>query len=306
MNDRCYKCLKSLEKQRIHGLHEQCFQEWFAVDSSQAIFSLTMKTAGNSNDPLAHLNSSFFHGKFKKYSARLGNTGYLIKVQQEPYVDLPAMEFLCNQIARNLGLTIPDFFLIRLEDHVDAFISKNFMEKYSDANLVHFYRFMEGRPFDLKNVLEVISNHTHRAVDIEQFIKLCLFDMLIGNHDRHGRNLALVQTVSGKILSPFYDNPSCLGIEEEGFLKAILEPCGKIYSSHSAEPKMHEYAVDFCELGYFETVFDFLLSISLENILHNIKQSFISTARKAAFQNLIQRRYQELKKVVEAYATSNN
>ncbi len=241
----CYKCLDPLEGDLIHGLHKKCFAEWFRVEESEMQFTLTMKTAGNSNDPSAHLNSSFFHGKFKKYSARLGGSGYIIKVRQEPFFELPASEYLCNQIAKTLRLEIPDFFLIKLEGQVDAFVCKNFMEKHADANLLHLYRLTGEKPFDLANVIDVILHHTEDEREIERFVRICLFDALIGNHDRHGRNLAFIQTPNRKTLAPFYDNPSCLAIEEEWLLGAFHEPCCKIHTSKSFEPKMSDYVVEF-------------------------------------------------------------
>ena len=299
---RCYKCLKVLEEQKVHGLHEQCFVEWFGIQASDAQFSLTVKTAGNSNDPLAHLNSSFFHGKFKKYSARLGGSGYIVKVRQEPFLELPTMEFLCNQIARELGMNVPDFYLISLENHAEAFISKNFMEQYADANLVHLYRFLdEKKPFDLANIIEVIAHHTGNLLEIERLVNICLFDMLIGNHDRHGRNLALIETPKGKFLSPFYDNPSYLGIEESWLLKALHEPCGKIHTSNSSEPKMGEYVSEFDKLGYGFVVQQFFDSIRIEKIMLLISESFLSSLRKEAFSKLITRRYEELRKSLELY-----
>lgn len=298
MEERCFSCLHALGQKSTHGLHQECFRNWFGVDGCLIPFQLTMKTAGNSNDPKAEMNSSFFHGKFRKYSAKLDRTSYIIKVRQSSFPDLPAMEFLCNQIAKKLGVNVPDFYFILLEGE-PAFVSKNFMEGYPGANLVHLYRFLGEQPFDLKTILKVISDHTGKAADIEQFIKLCLFDAFTGNHDRHGRNLALIQTAQGKILSPIYDNPSCLGIEEESFLEAILEPCGKIHSSGSKEPKMREYALDFCEMGYEELVAQFHLSVVFEEIIDLVNTSFISPRRKAAFSRLLQRRYQELEEVID-------
>lgn len=301
MEERCLKCLKSFfDQESIHGLHRECFHDWFGVDGFQTPFQLTMKTSGNSNDPKAEINSSFFHGKFRKYSAKLGGASYIIKVRQPSFPDLPAMEFLCNQIARKLDINVPDFYFIQLEGE-PAFVCKNFMEEYREANLVHLYRFLGEQPFDLTTILKVISDHTRKSTDIEQFIRLCLFDALIGNHDRHGRNLALIQTAQGKILSPTYDNPSCLGIEEESFLKAMLEPCGKIHSSRSKEPKMREYALDFCEMGYEEIVTHFYRSIALQKIIDLVNKSFIIPLRKEAFSRLLHRRCQELKEVIDAY-----
>lgn len=300
MEERCFKCSNTLGQENAHGLHRECFHNWFGVDGLNTPFQLTMKTSGNSNDPRAEINSSFFHGKFRKYSAKLGKSSYIIKVRQSSFPDLPAMEFLCNQIAKKMGMNVPDFYFIRLEGE-PAFVSKNFMEGHPGSNLVHLYRFLGEQPFDLKTVLKVISDQTGKSADIEEFIKLCLFDALIGNHDRHGRNLALIQTAHGKVLSPIYDNPSCLGIEEENFLKAILEPCGKIHSSRSKEPKMREYALDFCEMGYEELVLQFYSSLSLLEITDLVNTSFISALRKDAFLRLLYRRYQELKEVIDEY-----
>lgn len=35
--------------------------------------------------------------------------------------------------------------------------------------------------------------------------------VLIGNNDRHGRNLGIIETSSTKKITPMYDNPLCLG-----------------------------------------------------------------------------------------------
>jgi len=175
------------------------------------------------------------------------------------------------------------------------------MEQYADANLVHLYRFMNEKPFDLANIIEVITSHTGNHLEIDQFIRICLFDMLIGNHDRHGRNLALIQTPKGKSLAPFYDNPSYLGIEEDWLLKAVHEPCGKIYTSDSTEPKMHEYAIEFCKFGYYSVVQEFFVSVDIEKIKLLVFESFVSAPRKEAFLSLVIRRFHELKKALESY-----
>lgn len=295
----CYKCLNPVEGEGVHGLHEQCFSEWFQVKPSEREFSLTMKTAGNSNDPAAHLNSSFFHGKFKKYSARLGGSGYIIKVRQEPFVELPAAEYLCNQIAKALLLDVPDFFLIKLEGQTDAFVCKNFMEQYPDSNLLHLYRLMGEKPFDLENIMQVILAETGDERDVERFARVCLFDALIGNHDRHGRNLAFIQTPKGKALSPCYDNPSCLAIEEEWLLKSFLEPCGKIHTSTSSEPTIKDYAIEFRRLDKEFVLQEFADAVNLQKIANLISNAFISNTRKEAFLKLIERRYHELQRVLK-------
>ena len=118
-----------------------------------------------------------------------------MKVQQKEYPELPATEYLCNQIARMLGVKVPDFYFIRFQDVAETFVSKNFMQNYGTSNLVHLYHFVPNlEDFNCKTILQVIADKVGHLAAIEHFIRTCLFDALIGNHDRHGRNLALIQT----------------------------------------------------------------------------------------------------------------
>ncbi|MFH1228997.1 MAG: hypothetical protein V1678_01060, partial [Candidatus Aenigmatarchaeota archaeon] len=64
---------------------------------------------------------------------------------------------------------------------------------------------------------------------------------------------------------------------------------------------MHEYALDFCEMGYEELVVQFYLSITLQEVIDLVSKSFISPMRKTAFSKLLHRRYDELKEVANAY-----
>jgi len=65
-------------------------------------------------------------------------------------------------------------------------------------------------------------------IDVSIFIKTLLFDALIGNNDRHGRNLGFIVTSKGSTLSPIYDNVSYLSLESGGMLQAQHNPTGRI------------------------------------------------------------------------------
>lgn len=43
------------------------------------------------------------------------------------------------------------------------------------------------------------------ATDLENLLKLIIFNYIIGNCDAHGKNLAFIITKEGPYLSPFYD-----------------------------------------------------------------------------------------------------
>ena len=83
----CLKCLQAIAETdpKQHGLHEACFREWFQltapVDFAAVTIRTTTSSATKNKDSFSRINSSFFHGKFKKYSATLGNVSYILKVK---------------------------------------------------------------------------------------------------------------------------------------------------------------------------------------------------------------------------------
>ena len=71
----CLKCLRPLEESSSrYGAHNKCFIEWFQVSSTATFTNITRRdNASNENNmDIIPQNNSFFHGKFKKYSAILG------------------------------------------------------------------------------------------------------------------------------------------------------------------------------------------------------------------------------------------
>ena len=301
----CYRCLKQLSQEmpKQHGLHEACFREWFALNSPEDFSNVIVKSSASrekkKSDDQFTKNSSFFHGKFKKYSANLGGVSYILKVKDQNYPELPATEYLCNQIASCLGLNIPSFYFMKFEDHLETFVMRNFMQDHSQSNLVHIYHYLQkDEEFNCENLLRAIEKTTGRLADIERFLELCLFDSLTGNNDRHGRNLAFIQTKKGLQLSPFYDNPSYLGTEEEGLLGAQIEPAGAIATSETREPKIEHYVAELIRLGYEEAAVKFQEKVSLKDIFALVEQSFISQKRKQGMRALMERRFKELEKGV--------
>lgn len=293
----CYKCSKAIteNEKALSGLHEACFLEWFRIPEASDFVDVISKKS-SSNEPVPGDNTSFFHGKFKKYSAILNEKSYILKVQEKDFLELPATEYLCNQLARHLGLHIPDFFLIRFQGVLETFVCENFMQKHLSSNLIHIYHFLQPKPenFNCETLFRVIGDKTQRLEEIERFIELTLFDALIGNHDRHGRNLALIQSADGFKLSPFYDNPSYLGIEIQALLGAHHEPRGQIYTAHSREPKMLDYVKEWNRLGQIASVNKFRDKISIDGLTDIIEKSFVSDKRKESMIRLIKRRYLEL------------
>jgi serine/threonine protein kinase HipA of HipAB toxin-antitoxin module len=76
------------------------------------------------------------------------------------------------------------------------------------ANLVHIFHYRKPETeFCCEGLLGLILQQTGRLADAEIFVKTCLFDSLIGNHDRHGRNLGMLVTERALVLLPFMTTP---------------------------------------------------------------------------------------------------
>ena len=285
--------------EKKHGLHSHCFHDWFELNANEEddFKSIALKHHETAEEHHNEINtSSFFQGKFKKYSASLKGKNYILKVQEEKYPELPACEYMCNQLAKALKIPVPDHYLIDFYS-VNTFVVRNFMDDVN-GNLIHIYHyfndFKDLREFNCQNILKILEEKTKRIKNIYQFIEMCLFDALIGNHDRHGRNIGLIQTSSGQVLAPIYDNPSYLAIEDDFLLEANHEPTGGIATQNNINPVMKDYMIEFKRLGFVDSVQKFQKSVKIDHLLSIVDSSWISFKRKIAFKKLMTRRFREM------------
>ncbi|KPK32255.1 MAG: hypothetical protein AMS24_04620 [Chlamydiae bacterium SM23_39] len=294
MKKKCFKCNRPIKSNKTwYGLHNECFKKWFNLSSLEKFENIIARKRSDFSNEF--INSSFFHGKFRKYSSMLGKSKYILKVEEKDYPELPATEYLCNQIFKSLKINIPPFYMIIFEKKHTCFVTKNFMENFSGANLIHIYHFFEkNMDYDCSNILKIIEKKIGRISAKEEFIYLTLADSLIGNNDRHGRNLGFIQNSKGFYLAPFYDNPSYLGTEIPSLLKADHNPAGAIWTKSISKPSMKDYIYEWKKLGYNHVIERFYKNISLKTIYSLIENSYISQKRKKAITRLISKRSEEL------------
>ena len=122
-------------------------------------------------------------------------------------------------------------------------------------------------------------------------------DSLIGNHDRHGRNLGFIRSAKAMHLTPFYDNPSSLALEDPSILGADFQPRGAIFTKETDKPTMKDYVREWNRLGYEDVVDRFRKQLSLEKIKSLFDKSYLSEKRQKALLRLITSRSEELCKV---------
>ncbi len=294
----CLKCRLQITLPDFahYGLHPNCFTEWFKVPKT-AEFASLQRRSGASDQSINQTpqNTSFFHGKFKKYSADLDGQSYILKMRQNEAPELPEVEYLCNQIGRLLSVPVAKFYFIDFNGD-RTFVTKNFMKLgASPTDLQHIYHFRSDDKHSCEGIIRIITEKTQRPHDVKMFIRTILFDSLIGNHDRHGRNLAFIITAKDTSLSPIYDNVSYLSLESGNMLKADFNPTGKISTSKSFEPSMRDYVKELKKLGFENDIQEFYKSIKLFKLYRVIDESFCSTLMKEAIQSLIKKRFEELK-----------
>lgn len=294
----CLKCLLQIDPptSAYYGLHRACFSQWFKVPQTAEFISLQRRSStSDQSDNHAPQNTSFFHGKFKKYSAELDGQSYILKMRQDDAPELPEVEYLCNQIGKSLGVSIAECYFIDFNGD-RTFVTKNFIKPgASPTDLQHIYHFRPDDKHTCEAIINVIAEKTQRPHDVKIFIKTILFDSLIGNHDRHGRNLAFIITAKNISLSPIYDNVSYLSLESGNMLKADFNPTGKISTSETFEPNMRDYVRELKKLGFKNDIQEFYQDIELPQLYRLIDESFCSQLMNEAIKTLIKKRFEELK-----------
>lgn len=291
----CLKCLINVDpKFARYGLHPTCFSEWFSAPDRAEFVSLQRRSSTSDRTNLAPQNTSFYHGKFKKYSADLNGQSYILKMRQAEAPEIPEVEYLCNQIGKALNIPVAEFYFINFNED-PTFVTKSFINPNAPTDLQPIYRFRTDDQHSCEGIIRVLIEKTQRPYDVKIFVKTILFDALIGNHDRHGRNLAFIITAKNTTLSPIYDNVSYLSLEHGNMLKADFNPAGKISTSETYEPSMRDYVKEFKKLGYEMETQEFYQTIKMPHLLKLIDESFCSDLMKHAMKQLIQKRYAELK-----------
>ena len=205
---------------------------------------------------------------------------------------------MSNQIVDYFSLTRAQYFIIDFE-HYDCFVSKNFLFGNNYRKLTHIYHFLKDQKnYTLENLTHIIFATTKKPKDVETFLLMLLVDSLIGNNDRHGRNLGFLSKGSTYVLAPLYDNCTYLGIES--LLGADINPLGKIATKDSKNPSMQDYCKELIRLKYTPILKRFYTRGKMKEIISLIWESFLPRKAQEAYNRLITKRYKEFSTIYES------
>lgn len=146
-------------------------------------------------------------------------TTHIIKPANAGFPDIPRNEAFCMELAHHVGLWVPDSRLMKIGTHELFVVNRYDREKTTRTiNRIHQEDFCQamGLPADRKYQKsggpgflqcrqladEFLSDS---GVDVRiNFVRIMIFNYLIGNHDAHGKNFSVLHEPALK-LAPFYD-----------------------------------------------------------------------------------------------------
>ncbi len=133
-------------------------------------------------------------------------------------LDSPYNEYFCMKLAKTVGLNVPKVYLIdgkyplylveRFDRHqVDGKTMRIHQQDFCQAQGITSKKKYEdeGGPTIIANYNLIKDNSVVPVKDLQQFLKWLWFNLFIGNHDCHSKNLSFLSSLEGLRLSPFYD-----------------------------------------------------------------------------------------------------
>lgn len=180
-------------------------------------------------------------------------------------------------------------------------------EQFIDINTQHRYS------------IEMVKSSIEKFVPIENFLKMLMFDFLIGNSDRHQSNWAIVLEENKMNWSPLYDNSSslCAYIPEEqieGYLgrdknrwRALVDTKSKslLRCTVSDEKRpTHLNVLKYIKENYYADTYDFaekMIAVMTKKQIYDILKQYsvaeLSEHKKVLICNFLLSKIQMLKEV---------
>lgn len=138
----------------------------------------------------------------------------------KPGKTIAVNEFIVTGLARECGFNVPQIELVNFEDQT-AFVSYRFDRTVVDGRLTRLHQEdmcqalaippdkkyeNEGGP-GISAIINLLSDYSVSPItDIREFLKVVVFNYIVGNCDSHGKNYSFIYDIEGRTkLAPFYD-----------------------------------------------------------------------------------------------------
>ena len=146
-------------------------------------------------------------------------TTHIIKPINAGFTDIPRNEAFCMELAQRSGFSIPNSKIMKIGGH-ELFVVDRYDRKEVNKEIVRIHQedFCQamGYPAERKyqetggpgfvECRELIDEYLSNQGVLNRllFIRMMVFNYIIGNHDAHGKNFSILHN-NGFELAPFYD-----------------------------------------------------------------------------------------------------
>ncbi|EGQ9271265.1 type II toxin-antitoxin system HipA family toxin [Vibrio parahaemolyticus] len=172
---------------------------------------------------LTRLNGKWYVPQEKSISSHIIKYPMDAIVQNNSVLDMSSSvenEFICNQIAKELGFSVPDIEIITAESGAKALVVERFDRCFVDGvvsrrhqeDFCQIFGVPEHQKYQSENnlgvskIVDVLSFSAERKADNHDFFKFMVLQCLLGATDGHLKNFSVHIAPGGHYqLAPFYD-----------------------------------------------------------------------------------------------------
>ena len=209
-------------------------------------------------------------------------------------------EYLCLKVAEKLGIQIPNIQICQANDTQYLLIERYDREVNNEkikrihqedfcqaSNIPSAYKYQSEGGVDFKRCIEILKRTTKPAVSIKQFVKLMIFNYLIGNNDAHGKNFSILHYDNGEItFAPAYDI-LCTSIYPELSSKMAMK-IGGYYESNKIYPRHFERMAKDIGISYTQVKKILINQCQiLPDIVKEVSQMFENTVGENIFNTVL-------------------
>jgi len=225
---------------------------------------------------------------------------YIFKPPSDNFPEMPANEHVTMKMAELFNIEVVPHALIRLSSGELSYITKRIdrTEEGTKIHMIDMFQILEA--FDkyrgsMERISKAIQEYADNTfLDILRFYELTLFSYLTGNNDMHLKNFSLIKTSYGWALSPAYDllNVSIVNPDDQEELALTIAGKKKKISGSL----LYEFGIG---LGLSKKQIEGALKRFCElksDAIALIELSFLSPDMQIAYANLLEQRYDVLKK----------
>jgi hypothetical protein len=286
----------------------------------------------NLNDKEWKLNKEInTSGRNKKYWFRNNKEEVLFKFIK-PNTREHVSEKIAYEIGELLNISVAKYDFATFNNN-EGSISYNFKDKESNIEYFEIVKFImdeypnydfntmknenNGKDYSFELCLEILENLNGENL-IEDYIRMILFDALIGNSDRHHSNWGLYNKKDKYYFAPLYDHSPSLGFnltdkkikqfyKDKRYQNSVLSSNSKsLLKLNDRNIRRHFDIVKYLKNHYKDILMNFnynlkrdLNDYNIEEIINNIPTKIIDEFYKSFIKDLIVKRRDRIIEVID-------